>query len=88
MRARLLPTDEFGEFGKDVVVVVLTINKTEAEHVIDDLHTESQGYHELSAPSRRLYDTLKAVAERAPNRLTDYINTDGRFPVPRVQTPF
>lgn len=78
MRARILPTDGFAEFGKtDTVIVVLSVNSTEAHRILDDLVPDSEE-HPRSASTHYLEKVLTVVASR-PLGGVDRINNDGRY---------
>lgn len=66
MKHMHLDTSDFAEFGKtDTFMVSLTINKTEAHAIMDDLCNaeESTGGYPLSQASRQMRMMLKDITD-------------------------
>jgi hypothetical protein len=73
MKARILPTEEFAEYGKtDTVIMMLSINKTEAGILMDWLESETEEPHVV----QQVIGFLQAVCGYLP---ADVVNTDGRL---------
>jgi len=79
MRARILPTEEFAEYGKtDNVILMISINKTEAGIILDYIEDNESLKEPRAVQILRGY--LQVVQQRADhNTRQDYINTDGRY---------
>lgn len=85
MRARILPTDEFAEFGQvNTVVLIISINPTEANRILDEMEHVNDG---SSSSIRKLYGYLQVVSEGGDKYQQDVVNLDGRLgPVPVTKT--
>jgi hypothetical protein len=79
MRGTILNTDEFGEFGSTAVVLTMTVNATEAQRILDDFGNLNDD--EFAYATRMLRVWLTVIADRAPQKRVDRINTDGRYPM-------
>lgn len=86
MKARILPTDEFAEYGKTrTVIVVASMNPTEAEIIYDYVAKENiwdndEPKDEIPMAVRQFLKILEAVQAGSGTALIrqDDINTDGR----------
>lgn len=78
MKARLLPTNEFAEFGKtDTQILMASINKTEAGILMDWLLDDREAtWEDLPNTVRLFYGYLQVIADR-PSGGADMVNTDG-----------
>lgn len=81
MKARLLPTGEFAEYGKtDTVVLIATLNSTEAGRILDTLADSIRGSAEKAPEAvRYLVGILETIAYREGDAHRDAVNTDGRI---------
>lgn len=81
MKARILPTDEFAEYGKtDTVVLVMSVNKTEAHIILDWMEdVDSASWRDSKRPHvvELLSAYMQTIAD-ANRREFDAVNTEGR----------
>jgi hypothetical protein len=83
MKARILPVDDFAEYGKTgTVVMVMSLNPTEAAIILDYLAMDENlftGEQQTPTAVRLLEGYLRVVSDRANSEQNqDIVNTDSR----------
>lgn len=75
MKFRILPTEEFAEYGKtDTVVMILSINPTEASRILDNMFEGMDLDQDSNASADYLAMVLRAIAERSTKTLKEINN--------------